>query len=460
MTGPAGQLSIVVNAPETIGRRPRIAIIGSGISGLSAAWALHRSCDVTMFERNGYIGGHTNTVTFDAPEGPVPVDTGFIVYNELNYPNLTALLAALGVASNPTEMHFSVSARDRDIEYSSSGLSGLFADLRNLTRPRFFAMIADILRFYSDAPELAASNDFISLGDFLRSRRYGQTFIRDHLLPMAAAIWSCPVGAILNFPAKTLARFFINHGLVEFGAPFQWRTLDGGSASYIAPLTAGFRDRILLNTPVAAVTREAKGVRIVLQNGDVQHFDQVVFACSAPQARALLKDAGAEEARILSQFQTQENRAVLHTDPSLMPKRKRAWASWNYLSEHSGEHDLSVTYWMNKLQRLKTQTNCFVTLNPTMEPKVDTVIAEFLYDHPVFDAAAIRAQKDIWSVQGSNRVWFAGAWLGYGFHEDGLQAGLAVAETISDWRRPWAFDRAKERLARFEETPAPEKIAA
>ena len=432
---------------NTPGRR-RVAIVGSGISGLSAAWALHKDCDITLFEADGRIGGHTNTVVFDAPEGPVPVDTGFIVYNEPNYPNLTALFSELGVQSNLTQMHFSVSARERDIEYASSGFSGMFADLRNLTRPRFLAMVADILRFYAGAQKLADSQEDLSLGEFLKIKKYSQSFIRDHILPMAAAIWSCPVGTILNFPAKSLARFFVNHGLVEFGTPFMWRSVDGGSTSYIPPLTSGFADRIRLNTAVTSVRRSANAVEVKTQDGASHVFDEVILACHAPQARELLHDADTQEAAILGSFQTQPNRAVLHTDPALMPRRQRAWASWNYLSEQSGEHDLAVTYWMNKLQKLNTKTNCFVTLNPGTEPKEEAVIAEFEYRHPVFDASAIRAQHDIWSIQGRGGIWYAGAWLGYGFHEDGLQSGLAVAELMTDWRRPWAFDYSKERLAR------------
>ncbi|MEM9495207.1 MAG: FAD-dependent oxidoreductase [Pseudomonadota bacterium] len=441
-------------------KAPKLAIIGAGISGLSAAWALQNRYDVTVLEANGYIGGHTNTAVFEAPEGPVPIDTGFIVFNEPNYPNLTALFERLGVKSNETEMHFSVSARDRDLEYASVGLSGMFADLRNLTRPRFLAMIADILRFYRGASRLAASDDDISLKGFLTAHGYGQTFVRDHLLPMAAAIWSCPVDAMLDFPARSLARFFVNHGLVDLGTPFMWRSVDGGSASYIAPLTEGFSDRIRLNTAVTGVKRIGDKVVVETENGDPLIVDEVIFACHGPQARALLKDADNEEASILAAFRTQPNRAVLHTDPSFMPRRKRAWASWNYLSLQSGERDLAVTYWMNELQRLDTQTNCFVTLNPPHEPAQGTLIGEYFYDHPVFDAGAMKAQSDIWSIQGKRNVWYAGAWLGYGFHEDGLQAGLAVAEAMSDWRRPWAFDYSKERLARETGAPAAQKAAA
>lgn len=440
------------------GERPSVAIIGAGIAGLSAAWALNGVFDLTVFERGTHLGGHANTVVVDAPEGPVPVDTGFIVYNEKNYPNLTALFKLLGVSTHQTDMHFSVSARDRDLEYSSQGVSGLFADLRNLTRPRFFSMIADILRFYAGASRMASADDGLSLGDFLRMKRYGKTFVDDHLLPMAAAIWSCPARAMLDFPAKSLARFFINHGLAELGAPVSWRSVTGGSATYVAALTRDFRQRIALGVTVEGVRRTEDGVQLRLSSDEVRVFDHVIFACHGPQACALLEDKDEAEARILSTFKTQRNLAILHTDASLMPRRRRAWASWNYISEQAGERDLSVTYWMNALQRLNTATDHFVTLNPVSPPRKETVITASEYDHPVFDAASFEAQRDIWRIQGRNRVWYAGAYLGYGFHEDGLQAGLAVAELMSNWRRPWVFDPSRERLSRL--AAAPLKAAA
>lgn len=430
------------------GPQPRVAIIGAGIAGLSAAWGLHHRCSVTLFEKNEYVGGHTNTVEVSAPEGPIAVDTGFIVFNNKNYPNFSALLDHYMIATHRTEMHFSVSARDRDLEYSSQGFSGLFADLRNLTRPRFFSMIADVLRFYAAAPGLARSEDDVSLGDFLTREGYSETFIRDHLLPMAAAIWSCPARSMLDFPARSLARFFINHGLTRLGAPSIWRTIHGGSASYVAPLTEGFRDRIRLRSAVAGVRREPDGVVVDLASGAAERFDAVVFACHGPDAFSLLHDPDETERNVLSAFRTQANRAVLHMDETLMPKRRRVWSSWNYLSERAGEHDLSVTYWMNALQGLPTRTNYFVTLNPSTPPCAGSVIAEFDYRHPVFDAEALRAQRKVWSIQGRNRIWWCGAYLGYGFHEDGLQSGLAVAEAMTDWRRPWAFDVARERLAK------------
>lgn len=426
----------------------RLAIVGTGITGLSAAWALQSDYDLTVFEASDRIGGHTNTVTFDAPEGPVPVDTGFIVYNQPNYPNLTALLSLLGVKSNTTRMNFSVSSGHRDVEYASHGFTGLFADLRNLVRPRFYSMLADIMRFYKQAPQLAVVDTDQSIGDFLKQNGYGETFVNDHLLPMAAAIWSCPVGTILDFPARSLAKFFVNHGLVELGTPFEWASIDGGSASYIPPLIEGFKDRIQTNTPIVSAVRRGGQVQLTTAQGEQHVFDKVIFACHAPQAAAILSDQDQQEREILSAFRTQKNHAILHTDARLMPKRKRAWAAWNYISDTSDDPNLAVTYWMNRLQRLNTQTDCFVTLNPATPPAEDKVIAAFDYDHPVFDAAATQAQIDIWDIQGRGNVWYAGAWLGYGFHEDGLQAGLAVAEDVSDWRRPWPFDRTKERLAR------------
>jgi len=310
-------------------------------------------------------------------------------------------------------------------------------------------MLADILRFYAAAPKLAGASDDLTLGQFLKMKRYGAAFTRDHILPMAAAIWSCPVGTILEFPVKSLARFFINHGLAELGEPFEWRSVLGGSRSYIAPMTQDFASCIRLNAPARAVRRVENGAELLMADGEARRFDHVILACHAPQAAKLLRDADNEEAAILSAFRTQTNRAVLHTDEALMPRRRRAWASWNYLSERADEQALAVTYWMNELQTLETKTNCFVTLNPFSEPREDKVVAEFLYEHPVFDSAATKAQREIWNIQGRGGVWYAGAWLGYGFHEDGLQAGLAVAESISAWRRPWAFDYSKERLSRM-----------
>ena len=265
---------------------------------------------------------------------------------------------------------------------------------------------------------------------------------------MAAAIWSCPVSAILDFPAASLARFFVNHGLVNMRPQFPWYSVEGGSASYLAPLTRGFEHRIRCNAGIRSVSRADGGARIRFADGSDQLFDEVVFACHAPDALALLSDADAAEMDVLSSFRTQPNRVVLHRDPGLMPRRQAAWAAWNYRACGTDARKLSVTYWMNALQRLDTQTNYFVTLNPEKDPSPDLIEREFLYHHPVFDARATAAQKEIWSIQGRRNTWFCGAWQGYGFHEDGLQSGLAVAELMSNWRRPWHFDYDRERLAR------------
>ena len=437
-------------------QRPRIAIIGTGISGLSAAWALQDSCEITVFESAGRIGGHTATVAVDAPEGQVPVDTGFIVFNEPNYPNLMALFDHLGVSSSPTRMNFSVSVPGEGMEYASHGFGGLFAWRRNMANPRFYLMLKDILRFHGASRDLAACTRGRTIGEYVDEEGYGRAFVDFHLLPMAAAIWSCPVSTILDFPAASLARFFVNHGMVSVRPQFPWRSVEGGSRTYLAPLTRGFAHRIRCNCAIRSVTRTDNGVHLQFEDGSAELFDQVVFGCHAPDALGLLKDADGVESSVLSCFRTQPNRVVLHRDKSLMPRRRAAWAAWNYRAARSEALQLSVTYWMNALQRLDTRTNYFVTLNPEYEPSPEAVEGEFLYHHPVFDAAAMRAQSDVWTIQGRRNVWFCGAWQGYGFHEDGLQSGLAVAELLSGWRRPWAFDIARERLSR----PVHGRIAA
>ncbi|MEZ6000891.1 NAD(P)/FAD-dependent oxidoreductase [Hyphomonas sp.] len=430
------------------GRRPKVAIIGTGISGLSAAWALQNTCDISVFEKDARIGGHTATVTVNAPEGPIPVDTGFIVFNEPNYPNLTALFEHLGVSANPTRMNFSVSIPDERMEYASHGMEGLFAWRRNMASPRFYLMLKDIMRFHAASHDLAQCNRGRSIGEYVREEGYGTAFVDYHLLPMAAAIWSCPVSMIMDFPAASLARFFVNHGLVSVRPQFPWQSVEGGSASYLAPLTKGFADRIICNAGIRSVTRTSEGARIHFESGRQEDFDEVVFACHAPEAFALLDDADDAEADIISRFRTQPNRVILHRDDSLMPERKAAWAAWNYRAKRSDSLELSVTYWMNRLQRLETETNYFVTLNPEKDPAVDKVEREFVYNHPVFDGAAMAAQREIWSIQGRRNTWFCGAWQGYGFHEDGIQSGLAVAELMSNWKRPWVFDMGQERLSR------------
>lgn len=419
----------------------RIAIVGTGISGLSAAWLLDRAGHkVTLFEQNAYIGGHTNTVA--APlvgGGHQPVDTGFIVFNEATYPNLIALLKVLEVQTLATDMSFAVTLDQGRLEYSGSNLAGMFAQRSNLLKPGYYLMLRDILRFYREAPQLldTASDADVSLGEYLEAKRYGRRFIEQHLLPMAAAIWSCPTDQMLAFPARSFVQFFRNHGLLELKDRPRWHTVVGGSRTYVDRILKQFGGTLHKDSKVTAIQRFNDGVLVDSHGGRREVFDHVIIGAHADQALAMLTDASAQERQILGAFRYQPNRAVLHRDPALMPKRHRAWAAWNYLAANTDKADrVSVTYWMNKLQGIDPLHPFFVTLNPLRDPAPDLTIAEFLYEHPVFDQGAIAAQGEISRIQGQRRVWFCGAYMGYGFHEDGLSAGLAVAEAFGA-KRPW-----------------------
>jgi predicted NAD/FAD-binding protein len=426
-----------------------IAVIGTGISGLSAAWLLAKTRNVTVYEADDRIGGHSNTVEIDVGGRSIAVDTGFIVYNEPCYPNLTALFAHLGVETVATDMSFAVSIDRGRLEYAGSDLAGLLAQPANLVKPRFWSMMADLLRFYREAPRDLATMGDVSLADWLDAHRYGRAFREDHLYPMAAAIWSTPSAEVGDYPAAAFVRFCENHGLLRLTGRPVWRTVKGGSREYVARLTASFRDRILTSTPVVSVARDAAGVEVVDATGARRRFDDVVIATHADRALALLADPSAEERRLLGAFRYSKNEAVLHSDVGLMPRRRAAWASWNYLSDaREGDRALSVTYWMNRLQPLGDAPELFVTLNPLREPDPSRVHARIAYDHPLFDAATGRAQTELWSLQGANRTWFSGAHFGAGFHEDGLQAGLAVAEDLGGGHRPWTVANDSARIHR------------
>jgi len=431
------------------GERRTIAVIGSGISGLSAAWLLAKRHDVTLYEADDRVGGHSNTVEIDVGGRRIAVDTGFIVYNEPCYPNLTALFAHLGVATAATDMSFAVSIDRGRLEYAGSDLAGLLAQPANLVRPRFWSMIADLLRFYREAPRDLPTMGDVSLANYLDSRGYRHAFREDHLYPMAAAIWSTPSAEVGDYPAAAFVRFCENHGLLRLTGRPIWRTVKGGSREYVARLTASLRDRILVSTPVVSIRRDATGVDVRDGRGGLRRFDEVVIATHADRALGLLDDAGPDERRLLGAFRYSRNEAVLHSDVALMPRRRAAWASWNYLSEErGGDRALCVTYWMNRLQPLGEAPDLFVTLNPSREPDPARVHARIAYDHPLFDAATGRAQPDLWSLQGVNRTWFCGAHFGAGFHEDGLQAGLAVAEDLGGLRRPWEVAEDSGRIHR------------
>lgn len=440
------------------GRPLRIAVVGTGISGLSAAWLLSKRHEVTVYEADERIGGHSNTVDVVTEDRRIAVDTGFIVYNEPCYPNLSALFDHLGVATAATDMSFAVSMDRGRLEYAGRDLAGLFAQPSNLVRPRFWSMIRDLLRFYREAPRDLATLGEESLAAYLDRGGYGAAFREDHLYPMAAAIWSTPAAEVGAYPAAAFVRFCDNHGLLRLTGRPAWRTVIGGSREYVARLAVSFADRILLSTPVTAIRRDARGIEIDDARGGRRRFDHVVVATHADRALAMLPDPSADERRLLGAFRYSVNEAVLHGDVDLMPKRRAAWSSWNYLSDagiDGADRRLSVTYWMNELQPLGAAPDLFVTLNPLREPKAGTVIRRIAYDHPLFDAATGRAQSELWSLQGVARTWFCGAHFGAGFHEDGLQAGLAVAEDLGGLPRPWSVENDSGRIAR---RPIPDRV--
>ncbi|WP_445678704.1 NAD(P)/FAD-dependent oxidoreductase [Radicibacter daui] len=425
-------------------REKNIAVIGSGISGLAAAWLLAKGHRVTLFEAERRPGGHSNTVM----AGATPVDTGFIVYNEATYPNLAALFRVLGVATRPTEMSFAVSMDGGRLEYAGGTLAGLVAQPSNLLRPRFWSMLGDLLRFYREAPRDLPGLGEMTLEEYLRAGRYGTAFRDDHLYPMAAAIWSTPAAEIGAYPAAAFIRFCDNHGLLKIARRPQWRTVCGGSRDYVSRMIAGIGAGVRLGQHITAVRRYPGHVELRDADGGDHFFDDVVLATHADQALQLLgPDASPAEQELLGAFRYIRNEAVLHGDRALMPQRRAAWSSWNYLSEGRGaERRLAVTYWMNRLQGLDDRNDLFVTLNPTSQPRDETVHWRGTYHHPAFDTAALAAQKQLWSLQGERRSWFCGAYFGAGFHEDGLQAGLAVAEALGGVRRPWRVENQSGRI--------------
>lgn len=405
----------------------KIAVVGSGVSGLGAAWLLDRAGhDVHVFEQNDYCGGHSNTVS-----GPdhADVDTGFIVLNDWTYPNLLALFQEIDVAVTPSDMSFAVRVDKDGIEYSSNAL---FAQPKNLLNPRFHKMWMDLLRFYKSAPQALRSGDqdlSMTLGAYLQQNNYARPFIDWHIVPMSAAIWSTPAGQVLDFPFRTFIEFCVNHGLLLLKDRPQWRTVTGGSKTYVRALSRNFAHKIRLNTPVIGVVRHDDHVMV---NGEM--FDHVIMAGHADQTLRVLTDSDALEREILGVFRYGPNTAYLHRDRSLMPVARKAWASWNYISGPDGR--LTLTYWMNNLQSfLPPGDDLFVTLNPDRVP--DKLLRRINYEHPIFNAVTQNAQPKIATLQGRRRTWFCGAWCGYGFHEDGLSSGLAVAEKLSGTRRPW-----------------------
>ncbi len=425
----------------------RIAVIGTGIAGNAAAWALSQRYPVTVYDRELRPGGHSHTVTIDYDGAPIPVDIGFIVYNETNYPELTAMFAHLGVETNESCMNFALTARDRRFEWKGGGhtwldtAKGLFAQPRNVLSPSYLWMLRDILTFNAKSVEDYASGALkgLTLGEYFKLRKFAPRLLTDYLAPMGAAIWSAPSERMVDFPAENFIEFFQNHSLLQYDRPI-WRTVKGGSQRYVEKLTAAFRDRLRLGCAVTSIERTGHGVTVADSLGHNDTYDHVVIASHSDQALSMLADASQAEQDILGAIRYAPNVAYLHRDPRLMPKRKYAWASWNLLQwtrKDTAVNDVAVTYWMNPLQGIDADKPLFVSLNPPFEPDPALTFGRYLCDHPQYDKAAFAAQKRLVEIQGQRHTWFCGAWTGYGFHEDGLRSGLAVAESLGatvPWR--------------------------
>jgi uncharacterized protein len=412
----------------------RIAIVGSGIAGLTAARRLDPEHELTIFEAADYIGGHTNTVDVELEGRRWAVDTGFIVFNDWTYPNFIALMNEIGVESQPSDMGFSVHCDRSGLEYCGGSLNQLFAQRRNLASPGFWRMIRDILRFNRESPRLLDGHeDTLTLGDYLAREAYSARFTQHYIVPMGAAIWSTDPQTMLSFPARYFVEFFANHGLLSINDRPQWRVIKGGSRSYIAPLVAPFADRIRLNAPVACVHRDEFGVEVVLRDGHRASFDAIVFACHSDQALALLDTPSNAERAVLGAIPYQPNLAVLHTDQRLLPRRRKAWAAWNYHVPERTAESVSVTYNMNILQTLEARAQFLVTLNPTMAIDPDKILRTFVYQHPVYTPQGVAAQRRLPEINGQERSFYCGAWCGYGFHEDGVKSGLAAAAAVQTW---------------------------
>ncbi|MBM3649686.1 MAG: FAD-dependent oxidoreductase [Alphaproteobacteria bacterium] len=423
----------------------KVAVVGGGVAGLGAAWLLSSRHDVVVYEREARFGGHSCTVDAPVHGGTRAVDMGFIVFNECNYPNLVALFDHLGVPTETSDMSFAVSLDDGRFEYGSA-LPGYIAQRRNMVRPSFLRMTHDILRFNRLAPRLLEQCEDLdfTIGDFVEQAGFGTAFRDRYLVPMAACIWSTPLGRMLDYPAQTFVRFFNNHGLLTVGDQLRWRTVSGGSRSYVERLVVPLRQRARLATAAAVVERRADGIHIGDAAGNRDRFDKVILACHADQALALLTDADVRERDLLGRFAYSSNEVWLHADSSLMPRRPAVWSSWNYVADTQGrENPVSVTYWMNRLQNLPMENPLFVSVNPGRAPRA--ALQRFTFEHPMYDAAAIRGQRDLHAIQGMRNTFFCGSYCGYGFHEDALSAGLDVAEQLGV-RRPWRVPTEHRRI--------------
>jgi predicted NAD/FAD-binding protein len=416
----------------------RIAIIGGGISGNVCARLLSDDHDVRIFEAGSYLGGHTASVEVQAYGKEVTVDTGFMVFNERTYPNFTALLRHLGITAQESDMSFSVHCERTGLEYQGSSLNGLFAQRANLFRPAFYGMVRDILRFNREAPQLLnTDDDALTIGQYLTDNRYGREFTEHYLIPMGAAIWSSQPDHFFQFPARFLVAFLHNHGLLQLRDRPVWKTIPGGAKRYVEALMGPLMDRVRLNAKVTGVSRSADHVVVETAAGAPEIFDQVVFATHADQTLSMLTDASEQEQEVLRAFPYQKNDVVLHTDASLLPKRRRAWASWNYFIPQEEDQPATVTYDVNRLQNLGAPDPIGVTLNRTDAVDPSKILRSFVYDHPVFGPGAVAAQRRHGEISGVRRTHFCGAYWGYGFHEDGVNSALAVCRHFGKDLEQW-----------------------
>lgn len=435
----------MVSVVDRVAKKRKVAVVGSGISALSAAWFLSQKHQVVLFEKQPRLGGHTNTIEVKEGDKTIPVDTGFIVFNRPNYHHLTAMFKHLRVATQDTEMSFAVSIDEGDVEYSGTDINGLFAQRSNLFSVSHWKMIFEILRFNKTAKADLKSTKALdeSLGDYLLENRFSDK-MRDHyLLPMAAAIWSCPVDTMLKFPTRSFLQFFENHGLLNVEDRPQWETVVNGSKTYINEVLQNSNFEYRLADGVSKVTKADKGLILTTESGHTEHFDEVVFGSHADETFKVLDASLQADFALLQNFAYQENIAYLHTDKNLMPKRQKAWSSWNYLRDmQQPENAVAVTYWMNLLQNLQAEKDYFVTLNPITPPQPKDVIRKIVYEHPVFDQAAMQAQTSLHELQGQNNIWLCGSYFGYGFHEDGLNSSVNLAK-LWGINLPWQSDENK-----------------
>ena len=416
----------------------KIAIIGSGISGLSSALLLSQKHNITLFESNNRFGGHANTVEIMHKENVIPVDTGFIVYNKLNYPYLVSFFDFLKVETIDSDMSFAVSARDGQLEYSGS-MKGIFAQKKNFFNLKFYRMLKDIIIFFIFGYKYAFQfKESESLGEYVKRCNFSKEFINDHLIPMSSAIWSCPEKEILNFPAKTLLTFFKNHQLINFIFRPKWRTVKGGSKQYvnkvIEKLSSDAKNRLILNSKIKSVYCKNNKIEINFEES-TEIFDKVIMATHPDQTIKLIKNLDEQSTDILRKFKYQKNIVYLHSDSSLMPKNKKTWSSWNYISSKSEEKS-SLTYWMNLLQKINNSLNVFVSLNPYIKPIKSLTYKKIIYEHPIFNTQTNEAQKKMTEIQGKNNIFYAGAWLRYGFHEDGIMSAVNISSLLNI-KIPW-----------------------